>query len=245
MDREAAGRPAAEVLWAVRAGRVEYPAAVALQERVLAARRAGQVPDVLLLLEHPPVITMGRSARAEHLLEGPTHLAARGVALHEAARGGDVTYHGPGQLVGYPILDLAQHRKDVHWYLRTLEEALILTLEGFGLAGRRVPGRTGVWVGEEKVAAIGIGVRGWVTWHGFALNITTDLSAFGLIVPCGIRDRGVTSLAQLLGRPVSLGEAEEAVVNALGTCFRRTPAQVTLEELEAAMPPRAPAAARR
>ncbi len=206
-------------LWVVRAGVVPYAEGVALQERVHAARRAGTVPDVLLLLEHPPVITLGRGAHAEHLLVGREGLAARGVEVHESARGGDVTYHGPGQLVGYPILDLNAHRRDVHWYLRQVEEALIRALASWGLQAGRVAGLTGVWVGSEKVAAIGIGVRSWVTWHGFALNVSTDLDAFSLIVPCGIRDRGVTSLERLLDRTVPPDEAEEVVSRSFGEVF--------------------------
>lgn len=217
--------------WVVQAGTVEYDAAVALQERLHAARRAGTIEDTLLLLEHPAVITLGRSAHAENLLVDPVALERRGVQVREAARGGDVTYHGPGQIVGYPIMDLAGHRKDVHWYLRNLEETLIQVLTQFGIVGGRVKGLTGVWVGDEKVAAIGIGVRGWVTWHGFALNVSTEMDAFRMIVPCGISDRGVTSLERLLGEPV----AEEAVVAAIlagfGEVFGVTPESRLLTDL--------------
>ncbi len=206
-------------LWVVNAGTVPYADAVTLQEQVRSARQAGAVPDVLLLLEHPPVITLGRGAHAEHLLLTSDLLRARGVELHEAARGGDVTYHGPGQLVGYPIFHLGEHGRDVHRYLRNVEEALIRTLSGYGLTGERVAGLTGVWVGNEKVAAIGIGVRHWVTWHGFALNISTELDAFRMIVPCGIRDRGVTSLERLLGRAVPPGEVVERVVESFAAVF--------------------------
>ena len=205
--------------WWVDLGLVPYGEALALQERCHAARKSGAIPDTLLLLEHPPVITMGRTAKKENLLvDGPT-LAAKGVELYEAARGGDITYHGPGQLVGYPIFDLEGHRKDVHWYLRSVEESLIRALAEFGLEGGRVSGRTGVWVGDEKVAAIGVGVRRWVTWHGFALNVSTDLDAFSLIVPCGIRDKGVTSLERLLGREVPAAEVCSAVLQGFSEVF--------------------------
>lgn len=210
-------------LWIIHAGIVPYDEAVALQERIHQSRREGRVPDVLLLLQHPAVITLGRSAHEEHLLVDPQALERRGVQVREAARGGDVTYHGPGQLVGYPIFDLHDHGKDVHRYLRSVEEALIRTLATFGLEGDRVPSLTGVWVGNEKVAAIGVGVRHWVTWHGFALNISTDLDAFKLIVPCGIRDRGVTSLERLLHRPVTEGEVVDAVIASFAEVFELQP----------------------
>jgi lipoyl(octanoyl) transferase len=212
-------------------GAIAYGDALALQERCHAARKADAIPDTLLLLEHPPVITMGRTAKRENLLVDHATLAAKGVELYEAARGGDITYHGPGQLVGYPIFDLEGHRKDVHWYLRSVEEALILALEQFGLEGGRVSGRTGVWVGEEKVAAIGVGVRRWVTWHGFALNVSTDLDAFSLIVPCGIRDKGVTSLERLLGRKVEADEVRRAVLRGFSRQFNLELAEVKPESL--------------
>lgn len=224
---EASKRP----LWVVQAGTVEYDEALALQERLHTARRAGTIEDTLLLLQHPAVITLGRSAHAENLLVDPAALERRGVQVRDAARGGDVTYHGPGQLVGYPIMDLAGHRKDVHWYLRGLEETLIFTLAQFGLVGGRVKGLTGVWVGEEKVAAIGIGVRGWVTWHGFALNVSTELDAFRLIVPCGIRDRGVTSLERLLGEPVPEASVVAAIEAGFGEVFGVTPEARALADL--------------
>jgi lipoate-protein ligase B len=218
-------------LWVVQAGTVPYDEAVALQERIHRARREGTVPDVLLLLQHPAVITLGRGAHEEHLLLDRQALEARGVQVRETARGGDVTYHGPGQLVGYPIFDLHDHGKDVHRYLRNVEEALIRALAAFGLEAGRVPKLTGVWVGSEKVAAIGVGVRHWVTWHGFALNVSTDMDAFKLIVPCGIRDRGVTSLERLLSRTVPEVEVTEAVVGAFGEVFNLAPERKRLVEL--------------
>jgi len=219
-------------MWVVRAGTVPYAEAVSLQERVLAARDREEVPDVLLLLQHPAVITVGRRSDLGHLLADEETLAARGVELHETARGGDVTYHGPGQLVGYPIFSLVDRGRDVHRYLRDVEEALILALAGFGIQGGRIPGLTGVWVGEEKVAAIGVGVRRWVTWHGFALNVSTDLDAFRLIVPCGIRDRGVASLERLLGRQVTEDEAAKAVIEGIANVFALEPLERSLESMD-------------
>lgn len=218
-------------MWVVRAGCVEYDEGVALQERIHLARQEGLVPDMLLLLEHPPVITLGRGAHAGNLLADPEQLERRGVAVRESARGGDITYHGPGQLVGYPIFDLNGHGKDVHRYLRGVEEALILALARFGINGERAAGLTGVWVGMEKVAAIGVGVRRWVTWHGFALNISTDLDAFSLIVPCGIRDRGVTSLERLLNRPVPEGEVADAIIAGFREVFALQPEERGLADL--------------
>lgn len=192
--------------WAVRwLGRVAYASALELQDSLVADRRAGTAPDTLLLLEHPPVITLGRSSDPRHLLADPRELRERGVELHTCGRGGDVTYHGPGQLVGYPIIDLRERTPDVHRYLRDLEEGLIRTAADFGVTARRLPGLTGVWVGERKLAAIGVRLSsGWITSHGFALNVSTDLSAFSAIVPCGIRNKGVTSLAELLGERPSV-----------------------------------------
>jgi lipoyl(octanoyl) transferase len=183
-----------------------YGEALALQRSLVEERRAGRIPDTLLLLEHPHVITLGVRGGWSHLLATPETLAARGVELHESGRGGDITYHGPGQLVGYPILDLKPDRCDIHRYVRNLEEVLIRTVSDYGINARRIAGFTGVWVGNEKIAAIGVRVARWVTSHGFALNVTTDLDYFGLIVPCGLSDRGVTSIAQLRGRPVEPAE---------------------------------------
>lgn len=176
-------------------GRMSYRQALELQRRVAGARIARRLSDdYLLLVEHPPVVTLGRAYRPEHLSTPAPDLSARGIEVHEIERGGDVTYHGPGQLVGYPIFDLAEHRKDLHWFLRQLEAALIVALDGFGLRGERNAGLTGVWIDGRKIASIGIHVRHWVTWHGFALNVTTDLSAFDLIVPCGIPGVVMTSI---------------------------------------------------
>jgi lipoyl(octanoyl) transferase len=203
----------ARVLDVRRLGIVAYGDALRLQETLVRQRRAGEVADTLLLLEHPHVITLGSGSHAEHVLVTPGEREARGIELYETGRGGDVTYHGPGQLVGYPILDLKPDRCDLHRYLRDLEEVLIAVLGDFGLRGARREGLTGVWVDDRKVAAIGVRVSsGWITSHGFALNVATDLSYFGAIVPCGIRQHGVGSLSGELGRPVPVAEAEAAVV---------------------------------
>ncbi len=177
-------------------GRVPYGEALELQRALADDRINGRIPDTLLLLEHPPVITLGRGTRESSLPIDPEALRLRGVEVFEIERGGDVTYHGPGQLVGYPIIDLQQHKPDLHWYLRRLEQVLIDALAGLGIAAERRDKYTGVWTSGRKIASIGIHVRQWVTWHGFALNVTTDLSPFSLIVPCGIPDVEMTSVAR-------------------------------------------------
>lgn len=212
----------ARVLDVRRLGLVPYGEALTLQEDLVAARRAGKLPDTLLLLEHPHVITLGSSADTNHVLLDEAERRMVGMELFETGRGGDVTYHGPGQLVGYPILDLKPDRKDLHRYVRDLEEALIRALSAFGLDGSRKEGLTGVWVGHEKVAAIGVRVSsGWITSHGFALNVNTDLGFFGSIVPCGIREHGVTSMERLLGRQAEMRDVEERVVESLNAVFGR------------------------
>jgi lipoyl(octanoyl) transferase len=206
-----------------RLGRIGYAAGVELQKALVAQRQAGAIDDTLLLLEHPPVITLGVKTRGAFTNVRADHdaLASRGVAVHETGRGGDVTYHGPGQLVGYPILDLKPDRQDVHRYVRDLEEVLIRTAADYGLAAGRMTGLSGAWVGDRKLAAIGVRISRWVTSHGFALNVTTDLSGFDLIVPCGIADRGVTSLSALLGREVAMADVEARVARHFGEVFGR------------------------
>ena len=195
------------------------------RRQLVEERRAGRIGDTLLLLEHPPVITLGVKSRGKstNIVASPEQLSAAGVEVFETGRGGDVTYHGPGQLVGYPIFDLNPDRRDVHRYVRDLEEALILALAAFGVTGVRVQGLTGVWVGppgrEEKVAAIGVRISRWITSHGFALNVSTDLGHFGLIVPCGIADRGITSIERLVGRDVSWDAVQDAVVAGFAKVF--------------------------
>ncbi len=187
-----------------------------MQARLVQQRRRGDIPDTLLLLEHSHVVTLGSSARDEHVLLSRDELAGRGIGLYRAGRGGDVTYHGPGQLVGYPVLDLKPDRRDLHAYLRSIEGVLLRALAAFGLEGRRDTSATGVWVNEAKVAAIGVRVSsGWISSHGFALNANTDLSYFSAIVPCGLAGRPVTSLSQLLGRDLAPADAADAVAAAV------------------------------
>mgnify|MGYP005848816317 CR=1 FL=1 len=213
-------------------GSIDYTSAWELQRRLVQQRREGTIPDTLLLLEHiPPVITLGRATQREHLLVTREQLQGLGIQLVETDRGGDITYHGPGQLVGYPILDLREHGRDVHRYLRRLEEAIIQALRHFGIEAHRKEGLTGVWVGEGKVAAIGIKVSHWMTMHGFALNICPNLSHFDLIVPCGIHDKGVTSLQNLLGQEVTLQEVVPVVVNSFANVFNLQPVEAPAPSL--------------
>ena len=222
-------RSADRTLTVKRLGRVTYADALELQGAMVEDRRTGHIGDTLILLEHPPVITLGVKTRGKptNIVAPTATLTAAGVEVHETGRGGDVTYHGPGQLVGYPILDLRPDRCDVHRYVRDLEQVLIVALAEFGIDGVRVPGLTGVWTGpagrEDKVAAIGVRISRWITSHGFALNVSADLSHFDLIVPCGIRDRGVTSMARLLGRHVAMVDVEDAIVRAMQQVFDRRP----------------------
>jgi lipoyl(octanoyl) transferase len=187
-------------------GTVDYDKAHELQRTLQAKRIEGAVEDVVLLLEHPPVLTLGRSAKNEHILASKEMLAARGISVHEVGRGGDVTYHGPGQLVAYPIIDLKPDRKDVRKYVWTLEEAMIRTCGDFGIDATRIRGLNGTWVGERKVGAVGVRISRWVTMHGLALNANSNLNDFQLIVPCGIEDKAVTSLSNELGRAVTVDD---------------------------------------
>jgi lipoyl(octanoyl) transferase len=204
-----------------RLGVVPYAEALALQKQLVDDRREGRIADTLLLLEHPHVLTLGvrGDGGRSHILATDEALASRGVDVFETGRGGDITYHGPGQIVGYPILDLKPDRCDVHRYVRDLEEVLIRVAADSGLAAERVQGLTGVWVGGEKLAAIGVRIARWITSHGFALNVSTDLDYFDLIVPCGIRDRGVTSLSRLLGRPIGRAEVEDRLIQRFTEVF--------------------------
>jgi lipoyl(octanoyl) transferase len=198
-----------------------YAEALALQRALVEERRAGRIGDVLLLVEHPHVLTLGvrGDGGRSHILAPAERLAALDVAVHEAGRGGDITYHGPGQLIGYPIIDLKPDRCDVHRYVRDLEEVLIRVAADYGIRAGRLSGLTGVWVGGEKLAAIGVRIARWITSHGFALNVSTDLDFFKLIVPCGITDRGVTSLTAQLGRPLDWKAVEDQVVSHFADVF--------------------------
>jgi len=190
-----------------------YAEALDLQRQIARDRISGAIPqDILLLVEHPPVVTLGRASKQKHLIASPEFLESKGIELFEVERGGDVTFHGPGQLVGYPIVDLKRHRLDLHWYLRKLEEALINTLADFAIPAERKTAYTGVWTRGKKIASIGVHAREWVTWHGFALNVNTDLSYFDLIVPCGIDGVVMTSLARELGlENVSIQDVRDRV----------------------------------
>jgi len=227
-------------LLVVDLGTLPYAAALELQRDVARRRISGEIDqDVLLLVEHPPVVTLGRTAKGANLIASPEYLTAHGVELFEVERGGDITFHGPGQLVGYPIIDLKRHRKDLHWYLRQVEEALIQTILEFGLVGGRVEKYTGVWVDTgksqpRKVASIGVHARDWVTWHGFALNVNTDLRYFDLIVPCGIGGVTMTSVARELERgSVDMREARNAAVRAFARVFELAPRSIDGSDLEA------------
>jgi lipoyl(octanoyl) transferase len=207
-----------------RLGLVSYGEALDLQKTLVEERKAQRIPDQLLLLQHPPVITLGVKSRGDrsHVIASPDVLEREGVELIEIGRGGDVTFHGPGQLVGYPILDLNPDRRDVHRYVRDLEDVLLRVAGVFGVRADRMPGLTGAWVGDDKLAAIGVRISRWVTSHGFAFNVATNLRFFELIVPCGIADKGVTSLERLLGAPVQMAEVEDAAIAALAAVFDHT-----------------------
>jgi lipoyl(octanoyl) transferase len=221
-------------------GLIGYAEAYALQKRIVAARKADAIKDVFLLCEHPHVITQGRNGKREHLLVSEHVLRQKGVEFYESSRGGDITYHGPGQVVGYPILNLGAIRRDVVWYVRLLEETMIRATAEFGITAKRVAGKTGIWVDggntEEKLGAIGVHISRWVTSHGFAYNVSTDLRFFDLIVPCGIADRRATSLEKLLGRAVEESEVPPRLVMHLGELFglelRQTSKEEFLQRLE-------------
>jgi lipoate-protein ligase B len=212
-------------LWTVSLGTVPYAEALELQRSIARDRISGAISqDVLLLVEHPPVVTLGRAAKEKHLVASPEFLRNKGVELFEVERGGDVTFHGPGQLVGYPIIDLKRHRQDLHWYLRRIEEGLINALSDYGIPGERNTAFTGVWTRGKKIASIGVHARDWVTWHGFALNVTTDLSYFDLIVPCGIDGVVMTSIAREVGaQEISLQDVRDRVTAKFAEAFDLTP----------------------
>jgi lipoate-protein ligase B len=215
-------------------GRRAYEDVLHLQREVARTRITSELPqDVLLLVEHPPVVTLGRSAKEGHLVVPRGAMSARGIEVHEVERGGDVTFHGPGQLVGYPIVDLRRHKQDLHWYLRQLEEALIRAVAPYGIVAERDARYTGVWTGGRKLASIGVHAREWVTWHGFALNVSTDLSFFDLIVPCGIQAVTMTSIERELAGapPPTLAEMGAGVAEALGEVFSLEPRDIGAADL--------------
>jgi len=199
-------------------GRTPYGTAMRLQEELVERRRAGEIRDTLLFVEHPPVVTIGRGVVGSAEVDGNL-LRAAGVEVYEVTRGGKTTWHGPGQIVGYPILDLRGHRQDLHWYLRALEDVLIAAVARFGYRGGRVDGLTGVWIGDRKVASIGIAVRGWVTYHGFALNVACEGDPWRLIDPCGLRPEQMASLADLPGEAVEMCAMRRAVAEEFGALF--------------------------
>jgi len=218
-------------------GLLSWDAAYALQQRLVAARKAGVTGDVLLFCQHPHVLTLGRNANPGNLLASEHVLRQKGVELRETNRGGDITYHGPGQIVGYPILNLDRIRRDVHWYVRRIEEAMIRASAEFGVTAYRIPEKTGIWVQppggipEEKLAAIGVHISRWVTSHGFAYNVSTNLRFFDLIIPCGIADRKATSLEKLLGRNVSLLEVQLRLSQHLAELFSLSLKTITRDDL--------------
>lgn len=221
---------AERTLWAIDLGLRPYQEIWSLQADLVVLRQTESIADLLLLVEHEPVFTLGKGGRRDHILISSQEMARRGISLHRVDRGGDVTFHGPGQVVAYPILDLTAHGRDVHLYCRKLEEMGLGILSDYGLMGRRMPGLTGVWVGEEKIMAIGVGVKRWVSFHGLAFNVNTDLEYFRLIHPCGIKDRGVTSLACLLKREIPLQEVKEVLLHRFSSLFETN--MVRMDEAE-------------
>jgi lipoyl(octanoyl) transferase len=225
-----------KICWVVNLGLLPYAPACALQDQLVQARKACAIPDVLLFCEHPHTITLGRNGKKEHLRANDHLLAQMNVTFRETNRGGDITYHGPGQIVGYPILDLTAHRRDVRWYVQQLEETMIRATVDFKITAARVEGRHGIWIGqpptEEKLAALGVHLSRWVTSHGFAYNVATDLRYFDLIVPCGIAGKRATSLERVLDRAVRTDEVRPRLAAHFGTLFERNMLQVTRAELE-------------
>jgi len=225
-----------KICWVVDVGLIPYGPACALQRELVEARKAGAIPDVLLLCEHPHVITLGRAGKRDNLRAGERLLAQMNVEFHETDRGGDITYHGPGQIIGYPILDLAQHRRDIRWYVEQLEELMIRATAGFGLAAHRSEANHGVWLdapsGEVKLAALGVHLSRWVTSHGFAYNVATDLRYFDLIVPCGVAGKRATSLERALGRAVAIDEVRQQLVAHFASVFASEPLRMSREEFD-------------
>jgi len=219
-------------MYLLNLGLVPYDEGLELQHRIVEARKAGQLDDVLVLLEHPPVITLGRQADETNIIAAPAFLDELGVQVRRVERGGDVTYHGPGQLMGYPILNLRNHRKDVGWYVRSLQEVLVSALADFGIdAEARTGSDTGVWVGNDKIVAIGARIEEWVSYHGFALYVDPIMSHFDLIVPCGLRDRGITAMRQLIGESVDMEAVRRLVAKHFAVVFDVDLEPVTMADL--------------
>jgi lipoate-protein ligase B len=225
-----------KICWIVDRGPIAYGPACTLQRELVEARKAGAIPDVLLLCEHPHVITLGRNGKRDHLRADERLMGQMSVEFHATDRGGDITYHGPGQIVGYPILDLAELRRDVRWYVDQLEELMIRATADFGLAAHRSECNHGVWLdapaGEEKLAALGVHLSRWVSSHGFAYNVSTDLRYFDLIVPCGIAGKRTTSLERALGRAVPIDEVRERLIAHFASVFRREPLRLNRRDFE-------------
>ncbi len=226
-------------VWLVNIEKMPYAEALALQHRLVAARKRGELNDTLLLLEHPPVLTLGRNARDEHILASREALREMGVEVFRVERGGDVTYHGPGQLVGYPILNLKNFRQDVGWYVRSLEELMMRALGDFGIASRRIEKLVGVWVAQDsaispdaKIAQIGARIEEWVTYHGFALNVNPNLAHFDLIVPCGISDKAVTTMTRVLNRVVESRVVRERIAAQFANVFESELVEISYAELQ-------------
>jgi len=222
-------------LWLVNLETIPYAEALALQHRIVEARKRGALNDTLLLLEHPPVFTLGRNATEANIIAPPEFLEQQGIQVFRVERGGEVTYHGPGQLVGYPILDLHNYRLDVGWFVRSLEEMLLRVMRDFGIAGKRIDKLVGAWVdtptGEAKVAQIGARIEQWITYHGFALNVDPNMAHFDLIVPCGIADKAVTSLRRVLNRPIEMRTVRERVAARFGEVFGAEMIELSRDEL--------------
>jgi len=232
-------KEAKRICWVVDLGLIPYGPACALQHQIVGAAKSRAIPDVLLLCEHPHVITLGRNGKREHLRARNHLLEEMHVEFHSTDRGGDITYHGPGQVVGYPILDLAEHRRDIRWYVEQLEEVMMRATADFGIRAKRVEGRHGVWTdtpsGEEKLGAVGVHLSRWVTSHGFAYNVATELRYFDLIVPCGIPDKRATSLERLLDRGISTGEVRPRLVAHFGEVFGHSVVPMSRDYLETAL----------
>ena len=223
--------------WILTLDTVPYDEAFALQKRLVAMRSQDAICDTLILLEHPPVFTVTRKATRKNILASPDELEDQGISLCETNRGGDITYHGPGQIVGYPIMNLKDHGKDLHKYIRNIEEILISLLMDYGISAHRDKANPGVWIGDEKIAAIGIAVKSsWTTMHGFAFNVNPDLKHYSLIVPCGLTNKGVTSLSKLLSTPISMEDVREQLVHHYAEVFELSTRKITLEELRTSKP---------